>query len=153
MACSCLGSLTSPRHTKVHTQLSFACRHYLRNADLHRFVRTAPSILAKESRKDGSSGSDSPGSLVINSLPTKEESTAIQLLPSYLGEPVAVIHYSHLDPLLMQLPLLLLAGPFRLRGLPLLLANDDTLIGSYTAAPSKQVQTPNRWANAMITAF
>jgi len=83
----------------------------------------------------------------------KEPSHAVQSLPSCLGELVAVIQDSHVDPLLPQLPPLLHARSFSLRGLPLLLAHDAASIGPYTAAPSKLVQTPDRWVNAMITAF
>jgi len=114
----------------------------------------APSVLVKRiKRKDGSGGRENPGGLVINGLPTKEPSPAIQSLPSCLGEPVAVIQDSHVDPLLPQLPPLLLARSFILRGLPLLLAHDAASIGPYTAAPSKLVQTPDHWVNAMISAF
>ena len=83
----------------------------------------------------------------------KEPSPAVLSLPSCLGEPVAVIQDSHVDPLLPQLLPLLLAFSFSLRGLPLLLADDAASIGTYTTAPSKLVQTPDCWVNAMITAF
>jgi len=83
----------------------------------------------------------------------EEPSPAVQALPLCLGEPVAVIQYSHVDPLLPQLPPLLFARSFSLRGLPILLAHDAASGGPYTAAPSKLVQTPDHWVIAMVTAF
>ena len=61
---------------------------------LRGYLRTAPSILSKESRKDGSGGREYPGGLVINGSPTQEASPALQTLPSDLGEPAAVIQAS-----------------------------------------------------------
>ena len=69
----------------LRSQLSFTYREYL---------RTAPSILAKESWKDGRGGRDYPGDLVINGSPTQEPSPTVQLFPLGLGEPATVIHGS-----------------------------------------------------------
>jgi len=110
-------------------------------------------MLGKESKKGWKRWKGNPGGLVINGSLTKEPSPAVQSLPSCLGEPVAVIQDSHVDPLLPQLPPLLLARPSSLRGLLLLLAHDAASIGPYTAAPSKLAQTPDRWVNAMIATF
>jgi hypothetical protein len=78
---------------------------------------SALSVLVKRiKRKDGSGGRENPGGIVINGSPTKEPSHAIQSLPSCLGEPVAVIQDSHVDPLLLQLLPLLLACPSSVRG-------------------------------------
>jgi hypothetical protein len=64
---------------------------------------------------------DNAGGLGINGSPTKEPSPAVQSLPSCLGETVAVIQDSNVDPVLPQPPAQLLARSFSLLGLPLLI--------------------------------
>jgi len=51
-------------------------------------------MLVKESWKDGSSGKEDPGGLVINGSPTLEPSPGVQSLPSGLSDPEAVIQGS-----------------------------------------------------------
>jgi len=70
----------------VRSQLWFVCQDYL---------QTAPSMLAKESWKDGSGGKEYPGGLVINGSPTQKPSPMVQSLPAGLGEPAAVMQASH----------------------------------------------------------
>jgi hypothetical protein len=119
------------------------------------WIRTNCSIYVcqKNQRKDGNGGRENPGCLVITGSPTQKPSPAVQALPSYLCELVAVIQVSYVDPILLQQPPLHLACPFSLRGLPLLLAQDAASIGPYTAAPSELVQIPDCWVNDMITAL
>ena len=70
-----------------------------------------------DERKDGKGGREiqEPGS---ERFATIGPSPVVQVLPSCLGERVAVIHGSPADPLLPQLPPLLPARPFSIdRGL------------------------------------
>jgi hypothetical protein len=115
---------------------------------------SAPSVVAKSiKRQNGSGVRNNPGGLVINCSLTGRQARRPVTLFVFLGEPVSVIQNSHVDPLLPELPPLLIARSFSLQGLPPLLAEYAASIGPYTAAPSKLVQTPDRWVNAMITNF
>jgi len=81
---------------------------------------TLSSALAKHSTEDGGDEGYNPGGLVISGSPKNGPSPAVQSLPSFLGEPVAVIQGPHVEALLPQLLPLLLAHSSSLRGLPLL---------------------------------
>jgi hypothetical protein len=86
-----------------------------------------------------------PGGLVISGFAHKEGCPAVQSLPSCLGEPVAVIQDSHVDPLLPQLPPLHPARRVQRLGF-----SPHNVVVS-TVAPSRPVHSPIRRASASAT--